>query len=566
MLKQTIDIPASLTDQTLALEITTADPIVNAVLSGGTPIPEPEPNKPPVITSTSIGKVILPVDEIQLKGHATDEDGNIVKVEWKQKSGPVSNLIDTDKEIARLIKPFAGNYIFTFTATDNEGGVSSLDVPLVVEAEVIPPVKKTFPITAVQRTDDYSRPGAGMERREYVEMVSTVPAMDEYKRFAMFDIDRGVTAPVYDWTMFDRDFGNAIKAGRKFNFGVMPLFRGVTYKNVGGAGLSYAEHLHNAMQKESVKDWIFNGAWVQNFNSPAWLKGWEVFCQAIADRMVAKGYSKHVGYIDIRGYGEFGEWHSDDWTGREPAGTKATSATLKALIDIYTKVFADYQLVLISDTFNTKANSFMPADVIDYAIAAKTKVAPCGIRCDHWGDPGLDVAMATNPNANAAKFFKERWQFAPVVGEPNSQAGDYSDLSREVRLYHMTSMGNSNFGNSQTAAASVKAAAKVMGHKIGITGGSVDFKERLYISVDWSNVGVCPTYENWEVNYSIGSWSGKSTFNPRLFLPGVKSIIDDFPLPALAAGSYDLKVSVTDPTKVRKDLPLNTVISCKITI
>lgn len=562
---KTIPIPANATEIT----IESYDPKIDFTIVE----PPPPPNNPPVVTATSKGRVTLPVDSVLLVGNASDTDGTIAKVQWTKKSGPDATIVDSDKSTATLVSPLAGDYIFNFIAVDNQGDSTSIDVPLTVDPAIVvpPPVTKFFPIVATQRTDEYSRPGAGMERREYVEMVSTVPAMDEYKRFAMFDIDRGVTAPVYDWTMFDRDFNNAIKAGRKFSFGVMPLFRGVTYKNVGGAGLSYPEHLHNAMQKESVKDWNFNGAWVQNWNSPAWLKGWEVFCQAIADRITAKGYGKYVGYIDIRGYGEFGEWHSDDWTGKEPAGCKATSDTLKKLIEIHTRVFAEYQAVLISDVFNTKANSFTPSDVIDYAVMAKTKVGPCGIRCDHWGDPNLDVAMAKNPNATAANFFATRWKAAPVVGEPNNNPDNasFSDLAREVKLYHITSLGNSNFPNAGTAATNVKSASKLMGYRLGITGGHVSLDTDLEFSIDWVNTGVCtpPAYDNYEVWFEFGGFKWKSLFNPKQFLPGSMTFTESFPKPSLNPGTYDLKITVIDPTGVRKlGLPLNSNYSCKITI
>lgn len=390
--------------------------------------------------------------------------------------------------------------------------------------------------------------------------------MDEYRRFLIIDIDKGSTGPSYDWSMFDRDVQEAISAGRKISLAFMQLYPGWSgYKSVGGGKLSFPEHWHNAMQAESVKDWISGGTWIPNYNSAAYKKKLREFYTAVDQHLIQKGWKKHVYFIDIRGYGDTGEWHTTSTYRKEPSGLKPTAQTFKDIIDIHAQVFADYQLVALVDACNPGANSDIPKEVSLYLLNTKTNVGPVGIRVDHWGDPGLGALLDKNPNPDVAALIMERWKTAPVVGEPNNQSGDYGDLSNEVIKYHVSQIGNGNFGGSASPHTAFRNAAKLMGYKLNVDGGKVTFSDKLYIAVDWSNTGVAPTYENWQVNYSIGSWTGKSLYNPKLLSPLFTTrFVDQFTLPNLPAGTYQLQVTITDPTGVRKPLPLNTTISCEI--
>ncbi|MGZ8518518.1 MAG: DUF4832 domain-containing protein, partial [Chitinophagaceae bacterium] len=81
----------------------------------------------------------------------------------------------------------------------------------------------------------------------------------------------------------------------------------------------------------------------------------------------------------------------------------------------------------------------------------------------------------------------------------------------------------------------------------------------------WKNIGISPTYENWDVVFELKDsagnvvWTDKSQFKPKLFLPQDTStaITDHFTLPGnIRSGNYDLSLIVKDPKGYRSPLPL----------
>src|SRR5690606_13377817 len=85
------------------------------------------------------------------------------------------------------------------------------------------------------------------------------------------------------------------------------------------------------------------------------------------------------------------------------------------------------------------------------------------------------------------------------------------------------------------------------------------------IRLAWKNIGIAPTYENWDVYYELKNnnnvvvWSGKSSFKPKLFAPTTEPTIalDEFILPSsVGIGKYRLNIVIKDPTGYRAPLPL----------
>ena len=163
-----------------------------------------------------------------------------------------------------------------------------------------------------------------------------------------------------------------------------------------------------------------------------------------------------------------------------------------------------------------------------------------------------------------------RYKNAPITGEPPGwNASDFSDLERQVKLYHATSFGNGNYGGgsppSATGASRVKAASKAAGARItAINGVVTPGLNSISVTMNWMNTGICPTYDNWDIVFDLVNSAGavttlgKSAFQLRLFLPGTAPMTqtDVFPL-NVPAGSYTLRVTVKDPTGYRVPLQLS---------
>ncbi len=412
--------------------------------------------------------------------------------------------------------------------------------------------------------------------------------LNAYYRFLWgTDIETGGQG-VYNWTKFDAQINAAIDNGQMFSFGLMPLC------DACGANPSYPAYLHTLMQSEGSgsSDWQnSNGDWIPNWNSTNFLSRYQALLNAVAAH-IASGthvqassgktinYKDVIYYVDIRGYGDFGEWHTYPWTGTEPAGRKATSATLKALIDMNLAAFPNYPNVILVGAYDGGDASVTPTDVTYYALTQTNSWGQIGWRRDQWGDPGTSVMLDKNGGSyNSVAFaplIMAKYKTTLVVGEPNNSTNTFScgsmycDLTNEVNLYHATSFGDGNFPNTFDAAtqANVISASKASGYRLVLTGGTMTTTlasgGAFNITLNWQNIGVSPVYEKWNVTYELRNssgtavWTGNSTFVPKFFLPQgtATPISDNLNLSAVTPGTYSMYLIIRDPLNYKKPLPL----------
>jgi len=431
--------------------------------------------------------------------------------------------------------------------------------------------------TPTQISTDFSRPGAGANQWNNQNIISiTGKRLDAYYRFTWLQFQpAGGSDGVFDFTAFDTQIQAAIKAGQKFSFGIMQQCGGCdanAQSTIGGAVLIYPTWLHNKMQAEAVKDYATGGEWFPNYNSASWLKAWNDLNVAVNNHIMTTSYSgvryqDVIGEIDVRGYGDYGEWTNNDFSG--PTGTRATDASLIAIIDSVVSNFPTFQCVYMMATVDgNQLNNTMNSPAVGYhALTVTNQKGKLGWRRDSWGqtDSYLSQWTDTNPTVYNGLVFKteimSRFRFAPIVGEPQDQgsAGNFTSLPSQMSKYGVSSFGNGNFNGATNAtiAANFQAASKAAGYRLSIISGSVNGSS---ITISWQNSGVAPIYESWNVIFQLraGStvvWSGNSVFNPTLFLPGTISITDTFDWSALS-GSLDLYVIIKDPAGYRSPLPL----------
>lgn len=400
----------------------------------------------------------------------------------------------------------------------------------------------------------------------------------------------------YNWTDFDNIIKGAITKGQRLSFGIMTLTPGSEqgHASYGGAKSSYPEWVHKGMQAETNKDWIAGDTWIPNWNSKVYLDGLKALHEAIKNRLLTQRftptsgpnsgksvlYSDAIYVIDIRGYGSWGEWHTGSSVGnwdQYPAGRAPTAATLKAIIDLHTSVFDKWPLVIMIAAFDgggTQIPLFQPyPEVAHYAATAKNAWGPVGWRKDQYGaTDGYLAGLLENNNItwNGSQPLKNilmnTWKVAPITGEPPAWTPDGPDLIRQVSLYHTTSFGNGNYGPYPNAALRnvIRDAFKKCGYRLIVPSVDVTTSgSNLTVKMNWQNVGLAPTYENWNVVFELVAsngniaWSTISSFRPKGFLPAsaVSPIAETF-TPAIPAGTYQLRFAVKDPTGYMTSLPL----------
>ncbi len=439
---------------------------------------------------------------------------------------------------------------------------------------------------------DLNRPGGGAEQWNDQNLVnipvegSNTRRLDKYFRFSWSMLE-GAQGQ-YIWTKFDQEINDAISKGQKFSFGIMTHYPDAVSPhrlNYDGGYSVYPQYLHNLMQAEPVKDWrASNGAWVPNWNSESYITRLLALHQAINNHIMTGSYNgvayrDVINYIDVRGYGAFGEWHSYtivDNMSQYPAGTRATTTSLNRIIDTHIDGFPSFPLVMLVSAFdgNRLGNTMNPPEVAYHALTRRNNWGLLGWRRDNWGATDAYLRSYTDQNTITVNGMRldtaimNRWKYAPIVGEPCCNA-NYADLENQVRRYRAVSFGNGNFSPNSTINPNIRAASKAAGYRIILEGGnvpsSVSTGTSFAVNLLWKNVGITQSYEDWNVRYelknSAGSaiWSGSSSFQIKMFLPqsNATSHTDNITLPgSVPTGSYTLTVKVSDPKGFRQPMPL----------
>jgi phage terminase large subunit-like protein len=456
---------------------------------------------------------------------------------------------------------------------------------------------------------DLNAPGRGAEQWHYGNEVNipvynvATPRLDVYFRFQWYQFE--TAQGVYDWSDFDDVINAAIDAGKKFSFGIMTAYTDAEpgFRAEFDDGFaSYPEYLHDLMQGETAKDWKTGAEeetigpdpdcdscmWVPNWNSTYYLTRFSALLTALNTHINNSShggvaYKNAIGYVDIRGYGNYGEWHESfivqDST-QHPAGTWATIATRKAIIDAHINAFPNFPLVAMIATFDAYwLQSTMNAPQVGYyALTATNNWGKIGWRKDSYGatDDYLAHYLELNnrlendngdPQPNS--LIMDRYKFAPIVGEPVF-GGDYTILPKSVRDYHTSSFGNSNYGALDSVMVdSIRLASKLAGYRIIIDTGSITTTitpgSNFSVTLNWKNTGIAPTYEYWRAVYELknGSgttvWSSNSGFQLKLFLPRSTDSVytDNLSLPGnISPGNYTLNLIIKDTNGFRAPFPL----------
>lgn len=532
----------------------------------------PSTNQPPIARAGNDGTITLPNNSMQLNGSAsTDPEGAVLKFFWRKVSGPSATLTDTNKVVCTVTNMVQGTYIFELRAVDPLNAFSADNVKIEVVGSVS---GSSFPFSLTKNTAFKPRKFSGTENwnGQYYTSFSG-GAQDLYFRFCWTDIEQN-TQGNYIWTRFDQEFNKALALKGKFSFGIMTVCDSDDFLReeiINGSSSRYPRYLHENMQLQSVKDYAKNGQWIPNWNSTFFLDRFDALLQAIQAHIVSKGWQDKINYVDIRGYGQWGEWHSVGFgqpVTSQPSGTRITVSSYKRFIDGHIKAFPDYQLVMLMAALdaNWLDNTMTPPEITDYILKAKNNVGLLGIRRDQWGatdgyihDYFENNSRSFGTSGPFKNIIMERWKYAPLVGEPMGPGSNLSDLQRQVTFYHANSVGNGNYTADATSQNYFKNAENAAGYKLALQSGTVETTTANGLTVNFSveNFGNTPCYENYDLVYELRTvtgnlvWTGTSTFKPALKIPGVYPIADNFTVTNVTSGSqYILSASFRNNTRV----------------
>jgi len=347
------------------------------------------------------------------------------------------------------------------------------------------------------------------------------------------------------------------------------------------------------MQSEQTKDWHNSDGWIPNYNSAHYINRLRAL-NASLNSLLESGSFNGVRYrdvindIDIRGYGNYGEWHNGgliDYVSEIPAGAHATTATLKAIIDAHTQTIPNFQLTLIMTAFDYFLQHTMTSPEVGYyALTTSNAYGKLGWRRDNWGagdgtgDSYIDDLLMDNTGTfngvQLKTLITEVWKYAPVGGEPmNDTSNNFADLENQIRKYHATMFGNGNIATNpdSTRKARFRAASKAAGYRINLLSAEplMTSARTVNVKTAWQNVGIAPIYDKrWEIAYQLVNSAGTvvqstpatgalSTLRLLRADQGVKNINDSFDAAfGVANGVYSVRVVVRDKTEYMSNLSI----------
>ena len=317
---------------------------------------------------------------------------------------------------------------------------------------------------------------------------------------------------------------------------------------------------------------------IPDWNSEKFLSEWEELMTYLG-----KKYDKdpRLGYVDVGGYGNWGEWHSfpfEKQYATAPGGqTDVTLESSLRIIRAVTRAFPS-KFVLLPTTGSRLADaSGAPADtgtryqwsnqLWQQALAHSPKV---GVRNDCLG-AGMEQGHARLGLYEASRYAKsipngidplQRWKTVPFVSEwcgatkpPKDVNGngviddyDYHDYTgdgkvedweleaeygsfakglAQVEEWHISLLSSDNYkGQMKEYPAGDQADFRLAnlrsGYRYELTQAQAEVRGRtLSLTSTWFNANVAPTYHNWNVVYELrrpGSSTVAATVKSKLDL------------------------------------------------
>jgi hypothetical protein len=374
------------------------------------------------------------------------------------------------------------------------------------------------------------------------------PVLDSYARVTWRELEP--RRDRYDFSEIERSLEAAQRRGGKFGFRVMAA-------NSSDGGSDVPDYV---MDQMPAGFWFRHpdgeSVYAPDWNSSEFMERAEALLAALGARF---GDDPRLGFVDIGLYGDFGEWHVSQWPYRRSTdAAPITPANARKIVEMHVQAFPNQRLVIPT------AN----ADALSYALDRSPRI---GLRVDCLGDPGLGGSIKSMAAVPATAT---RWQTAPTIVElcgPQPGDGFMRNAVEQVRTHHVAMVGNGNFGRwdrySRPEQSQFMEANKASGYRFVLQSVELPASIRPGAAFDirsaWSNLGVTPAYNAWDVTFDLRQlstgesvWEDTSQIDLQTLLPtspersGQNSQVtsDTFTLPAsVPPGEYELGLTVRDP-------------------
>lgn len=377
------------------------------------------------------------------------------------------------------------------------------------------------------------------------------PHLDSYDRMGWYELEPAEGE--YDFSRIDRMLARAASMDppRRHSIAVMTAMSCCDWGQADWhGGVQVPDYVKDRLNGVTV-DLDGPPSYWPDWNDEFYLSRWEALMRALGDRYRD---DDRFGYMDIRGYGNYGEWHIEPgprYPG--PDGQQdITAANAVRVVDAAVDAF------MVDGVLQKPLVMLTPRD--DALRHALTRSPRVGVRADCLGS---ELGPATGYIASEDHPARSRWQTAPFVtewcGDTGSQEA-FEQAARDVATYHVATVSSGNIDNvGDPPSEAYVQAIKASGYRIELSAlrmnQVLDAGRPFAVVTSWSNVGVTPAYDEWEVTLQLrdrhtgaATDVGVSRLDLRSLLPtqGVPvSVVDTFVVPAKTKpGTYDVAVLV----------------------
>ncbi len=387
----------------------------------------------------------------------------------------------------------------------------------------------------------------------YGSQVTGWPTPDLYYRDQVYWGKLERQQGVYDFSVIEAGLKNAAAVGGKFGFRVFAYCPGCWMEKrtdhasfppvtppylpaVAGSGSWYdpdgVDGPVAGWQISRVPDW----------NSEAFLSRWEALVTELGRRY---GDDPRLGYVDVGGYGKFGEW----WV--EKADLHITDANGLRMVKA------------VASAFPTKHVMFPTMQTVAFTMAAVNANPNLGIRTDSLGCSGMNSMVTAPPdNGKTVNPLAEVWRTRPFFSEWCTQ-GDPVAGAAQVTQWHVSTTSSENMKLKYAAMTPAQQSAFLTatsdaGYRYAVTRlsvGAVRPGRMLSVALTLQNAGSAPTYDPWTVQLRLTDAAGHLaaalplTVDLRKVLPGSATYLRTVTAPAgLPTGAYTASIAVVDPS------------------
>jgi hypothetical protein len=381
--------------------------------------------------------------------------------------------------------------------------------------------ERTFALAPLAASADLPNPLRGQYRWSGAEPTpSTVTSNDVYYRDQVY---WGRIEPAdnqWDFSWLDRGLAEAGARGGKFGFRVMAYCPGCWMES----RADFPAVTPSFVPRQAGSD-------IPDWNSAAFQGQWRELMAELGRRY---GGDPRLGYVDVGGYGSYGEWHVGD-------GERVTDANGLAIVDAVASAFSAKHVLI---------NTMTSPEFTLKALAAHHNL---GLRTDSLGCPDMYSMVAVDARLQSV------WRTRPFFSEWCTQADPVLG-AQQVRRFHVSTLssGNMPWDHAALSARERSAYATALataGYRIRLRSVTLprtaEHGGRMAVRTSWVNLGSAPTYDRWDVRLTFAR-AGRSVSTS--LGQQLKGLVDssrsttNVSVRRLAAGRYDVFVSVVDPT------------------